>query len=516
MIGKTLHGKYRLVRLLGDGGMGAVYEATHERLGTRVAIKVLHAEIARRPGIVDRFLQEARVSAQIRSPHVAQVMDVDQTPEGDAYMVMELLLGETLLSALERERKLPLSIATDYAHQILEGLEAAHGLGVVHRDLKPENVFITSALASHTTKPVLKLIDFGIAKVRRADLSSALTLAGVAMGTAEYMAPEQAFSASVADARSDLYAVGVMLYEMLSGQRPVLGDDPRVIALKVERGELKSLVHLAPEVPPPLAGLVHRAMAARPEMRFQSASEMRTALESTLAHQNRGSDPALSATAEAPATVQQHSAPVRPRTGTLGLAPAAPRQPSTLRGTPVDHAFGPSLPNPQATEQEHEPEPESVSEPRGVPRRGVGVGVSLLFAVLLGVGAVVALAMAQQPKRTSDPSSPSRATPSSSVAVVTVTSATEEPSSLRPLGTTTSRPTVSPSVKASGSGRPASSATSTAHTPDAASTATSPFPTIPTVLPSTIPTLPTAIPSSFSTTFTLPGFGPPPGSNPPQ
>jgi tRNA A-37 threonylcarbamoyl transferase component Bud32 len=274
-IGELIQGKYRLVRLLGDGGMGSVYEAQHEALGTRVAIKVLHPELARRTGLVERFLQEARVAAQIRSPHVVQVTDVDRTvPDGHAYIVMELLEGEPLSSVLDRQRKLPVTTSCEYTIQVLEALEAAHALGVIHRDLKPENVFLTFVAG----KPVLKLIDFGIAKLRRAEGQKALTVAGVIMGTAEYMAPEQARSADKVDARADIYAVGVMLYEMLSGVRPVSGDDARVIALKVERGEVTPLVQAAPEVPRELAGLVHRAMAARPELRFASATEMRLAL----------------------------------------------------------------------------------------------------------------------------------------------------------------------------------------------------------------------------------------------
>ena len=164
-IGTIINGKYRIVRLLGDGGMGSVYEAQHTVLGTRVAIKVLHPELVRRTGLVERFLQEARVAAQIRSPHVVQVTDVDRTPEGHAYIVMELLEGEALSSVLDRQRKLSVSTATEYTLQILEALEAAHALGVIHRDLKPENVFLTFVGG----KPVLKLIDFGIAKARRTD-----------------------------------------------------------------------------------------------------------------------------------------------------------------------------------------------------------------------------------------------------------------------------------------------------------------------------------------------------------
>ncbi|HEX4446527.1 MAG TPA: serine/threonine-protein kinase [Polyangiaceae bacterium] len=281
-IGSVVNGKYRLVRILGDGGMGSVYEAQHAVLATRVAIKVLHPELTRRTGLVERFLQEARVAAQIRSPHVVQVIDVDRTSDGHAYIVMELLEGEPLSSVLDRQRRLPVNTACEYTVQVLEALEAAHSLGVVHRDLKPENVFVTFAGG----RPVLKLIDFGIAKARRDPRQKNLTVAGVVMGTAEYMAPEQARSADLVDPRADLYAVGVMLYEMIAGARPVHGDsgqDARVIALKVERGEVIPLVQAAPDTPRDIAGHVHHAMAARPDMRFSTATEMRLAIEGALA-----------------------------------------------------------------------------------------------------------------------------------------------------------------------------------------------------------------------------------------
>jgi tRNA A-37 threonylcarbamoyl transferase component Bud32 len=304
-IGTLVNGKYKLTRLLGDGGMGSVYEANHAVLGTRVAIKVLHPELARRGGLVERFLQEARVAAQIRSPHVVQVTDVDRTPDGHAYIVMELLEGEPLSSVLDRQRKLPIGTATEYGAQILEALEAAHALGVIHRDLKPENVFVTFAGG----RPVLKLIDFGIAKARRTDPQQRnLTVAGVVMGTAEYMAPEQARSADKVDARSDLYAVGVMIYEMISGVRPVTGEDARIIALKVERGEAVPLVKVAPDVPREIAGLVHRAMAPRPELRFSTATEMRLAVLN-----------ATSGAGRRPATAGMHAAPA----GSVAPAPPA-------------------------------------------------------------------------------------------------------------------------------------------------------------------------------------------------
>ncbi|HRG99449.1 MAG TPA: serine/threonine-protein kinase, partial [Polyangiaceae bacterium] len=274
--GQVLSSKYKLGRLLGEGGMGSVYEAEHLVLGTRVAVKILHPELARRDGLIERFLQEAMVAARIRSENVAHVIDVERTADGIAFMVLELLEGESLADVLGRQGRLEAPTACEYTRQILLALEAAHALGVVHRDLKPENVFVTYI----GDRPVLKLIDFGIAKLRREGAGGRnLTVAGVLMGTAEYMAPEQAYSADAVDARADLYAVGVMLYEMLAGARPVSGDDGRVVALKIERGEVVPLVRAAPGVKPELAGLVHRAMAFRRELRFASAAEMRIALE---------------------------------------------------------------------------------------------------------------------------------------------------------------------------------------------------------------------------------------------
>jgi serine/threonine-protein kinase len=335
-IGDVINGKYRLLRLLGDGGMGTVYEAQHDMLGTRVAIKVLHPELAVRTNLVERFLQEARVSAQIRSPHVVQVTDIDRTAGGHAYIVMELLQGEPLSAVLERRSRCTIQVACEYTRQMLLGLEAAHALGIIHRDLKPENVFVTFV----GSQPVVKLIDFGIAKLRRAEGQKSLTMAGVLMGTAEYMAPEQARSADQADARSDIYAMGVMLYEMLSGRRPATGDDGRIVAAKVERGEVEPLLSAAPEVPPELAGLVHRAIAPRPEMRFGNATEMRIALEGVGKGKRPATGPmqamALGPTAQFPAR-PPHGAPnVSAAVAQAGAQYAEANRESTMQGAPVD------------------------------------------------------------------------------------------------------------------------------------------------------------------------------------
>jgi serine/threonine-protein kinase len=273
--GDIIGGKYRVVRVIGDGGMGTVYEARHEVLGTAVALKFLHAELARRAGLAQRFLQEARVSANIQSIHVTRVTDVDMTPDGTPYLVMELLHGESLQQLIDRRGKLPPDEAIDFALQTLAGLEAAHALGVVHRDLKPDNVFVTPSSGG----ALLKLIDFGIAKLRASnEYQRGLTRAGAMMGTPEYMAPEQLYSAADVDHRADLFSLGVMLFEMLSARRPADGEDAPAIVGKVMAGEVLRLDACEPGLPPGLVAVVHRAIAADRNERFASAHELRLAL----------------------------------------------------------------------------------------------------------------------------------------------------------------------------------------------------------------------------------------------
>jgi serine/threonine-protein kinase len=273
--GDIIGGKYRIVRMIGDGGMGAVYEARHQILGTSVALKFLHADLAKRPGLSSRFLQEARVSASIQSPHVTKVTDVDQTPDGAPFLVMELLTGEALQQLLDRSHKLPKDQAIDFTLQVLSGLEAAHALGVVHRDLKPDNVFITPSPGG----PVCKLLDFGIAKLRQSnEYTKGLTRPGALMGTPEYMSPEQLYSADRVDHRADLYSLGVMLFEMLSGERPAQGEDAAAIVGNVMAGKVRRLDELMPSLPKELVDVAHRAIDPDKGRRFQSAVEMRVAL----------------------------------------------------------------------------------------------------------------------------------------------------------------------------------------------------------------------------------------------
>ena len=280
-VGQVINNKYRLNRLIGDGGMGTVYEARHEMLGTLVALKFLHPELTRRTGLVQRFLQEAKVSAQIQSPHVVRVMDVDQTPNGLAFIVLEYLEGRTLQTLYEdlykAGQRLSYADALEYSMQMIEGVEAAHKNGIVHRDLKPDNVMITTGPKG---APLLKLLDFGIAKLKvTGELEKGLTRPGVIMGTPEYMAPEQAYSADAVDSRADIFSLGVMMFEMLAGRRPVGGDDPQQIAAAYLAGQIARLEDLAPGIAPELAAAVHKAMAALAKNRFDSVSDLRDAIE---------------------------------------------------------------------------------------------------------------------------------------------------------------------------------------------------------------------------------------------
>jgi len=487
-VGATINGKYRLVRLLGDGGMGSVYEALHTGLGSRVAVKVLHPDLTRRAGLVERFLQEARVAAQIRSPHVVHVTDVDRTPEGDAYIVMDLLEGETLSSVLDRQRKLPAPVACEYTTQILEALEAAHALGVIHRDLKPENVFLTFA----SGRPVIKLIDFGIAKARRTEEQKNLTVAGVVMGTAEYMAPEQARSADRVDARADVYAVGVMLYEMISGSRPVSGDDARVVAYKVERGEAVPLLRVAPEAPRELAGLVHRAMAARPELRFASAAEMRLAIEEATSGKRGG-------------TAGMAVAPPPGRAGVVTPPPAEIEPPvHTLRAPPIPTALqGPThgAPMPAGT-------PVDVG---GRERRGRGAVVALIALPVLVGASVVGVLLATGHLGSATEAAPSPAAPAAqsvspgpaaqpAPAATTDTRLPALVPARPPLAAPRPLASARPSAEADAAAAPPSASTAPPGLPAGFPSALPPFPSgvpFPAGFPTSFPSFPSAFPSAF-------------------
>jgi serine/threonine-protein kinase len=518
--GDLISNKYRVLRLIGEGGMGAVYEGRHEVLGAPVALKFLHADLARRPGLATRFLQEARVTACIQSPHVARVTDVD-TADGCPYLVMELLRGESLQALIDRLGRLPVDQALDYTLQTLMGLEAAHSLGVVHRDLKPDNLFVTPS----TGGPVVKIIDFGIAKLRASnEYTRGLTRAGVLMGTPEYMAPEQLYSANLVDHRADLYSVGAILYEMLSGQRPADGDDAAVIVAQVSSGAVKPLTELVPELNPALATAAHRALVPEREQRYGDAAAMRLALlpfVGQLSHAGK-----LAATPPPPSVAD--AAPL------ADAAPAAPAAPGGVPATlPPEEACAEPAPaaEPKGTTQEVSPEvirqnivaathanaQEHPAAPLGpafgagytgnyvAARRRQSRWPSALLAVLLGAGVTgAAIYWVSIERRNAGP--PPEVLPALVADPPSTTIASQvdleqppapaQPSFPQPSTTPAVTPKPKPPKPAADAGAPAASDAGTTSPP-------------PLGLPSTFPPLPSSFPTALPSSFpTIPGLPP--------
>ena len=276
IVGTYIDGKYLIKRLIGEGGMGLVYEAEHVEIGRRVAVKVLHAMYTRQTEVVARFRSEARAATRIGHPHIIDVFDSGTTVEGAVYFVMEYLQGRDLSQLVEDEGPLPAQRAIAIAREICQALMAAHKAGILHRDLKPENVFL---IEREGRKDFVKVLDFGIAKTMEAvtERVGRLTNPGVAMGTPEYMAPEQAAGLQI-DARADVYAVGAILYEMMSGRPPHEGAHIMEVLTRKATVAPTPLAVLRPDVPRDLESLVMRTLAISPDLRPQSMQAMATEL----------------------------------------------------------------------------------------------------------------------------------------------------------------------------------------------------------------------------------------------
>jgi serine/threonine-protein kinase len=274
LLGVTLRGTYHILRTLDQGGMGMVFEAEHARLRRRLAVKVLAQHLAKDVHALARFNREAEIISQLQHPHVVQVTDFDTTEQGEPYLVMELLTGESLAMRLERERCLPISDAVRIAHQVSSGLAAAHAANIVHRDLKPANIFLTQ-VANHGT--VVKLLDFGISK--RVGVGTGLTGEYDILGTPDYMAPEQALGkTALVDHRGDQYALAVITFEMLTGRTPFSGTTVMDVLRQVIGEEPPLIEELAPHVPREAGDVLRRAMSKDPEHRFASITEFSAAL----------------------------------------------------------------------------------------------------------------------------------------------------------------------------------------------------------------------------------------------
>jgi serine/threonine protein kinase len=274
-VGRILGGRYALERVLGRGGMGVVYEARHVSLQRRVAVKVLRSDLSRDPEALQRFEREALAAAAIGNPHIVDVLDFGYGTDGEAYLVMECLDGEALSARLQRQGPLPEAAALRIARQVAEALGAAHRKGIVHRDLKSDNVL----LVTRDGEDFVKVVDFGISKVHEdAEGRAPITRDGVILGTPRYMAPEQCTDGAAADHRVDLYALGCILFEMLTGAVPFTGRTAVEVMFKQVHAEAPSLASAGVDAQPAVAAAVARLLAKDPDARFPDAETLLAAL----------------------------------------------------------------------------------------------------------------------------------------------------------------------------------------------------------------------------------------------
>ncbi|MDW8478592.1 MAG: serine/threonine-protein kinase [Xanthomonadales bacterium] len=352
-------GPYQVIAELGRGGMGAVYKAFEPELNRHVAIKVMSEALAHDPVVVERFLREARAMAALSDPHIIQIYTIG-TEEGQPYFAMEYIEGESLSAKLKREGRLAPAEALSILHQTAAGLASAHDRGVVHRDIKPGNLMITR-------RGLVKIADFGIALSTR-DLSRKLTSTGEFVGTPGYLSPEVCLGKPV-DARSDIFSLGIVFFEMLTGQIPFREESPLGMMLEVVKAEIPDVRELGAEVDEAIAAILRRMIAKEPEDRFQDCHELASAVAAHPLLAGRTAPSATlrggaSAGAPAAATVAVAAHPgLDPTAGGRPARPAArqPRRPSPGRGAASRPAA--AVPGPDRR------------GPRPRPRRGGGVGL---------------------------------------------------------------------------------------------------------------------------------------------
>jgi serine/threonine-protein kinase len=285
LIGVTVGRKYVIRAILGEGGMGTVYEAEHLAIGRAVAVKVLHPQQMRKSEAVKRFHHEARAAGAIGHPNICEVYDLGTLDDGRPYLVMEKLVGKTLSDRIKEDGGLPLDEVADVLTQVLSGLVAAHAKGILHRDIKPENVFLASRVGCPA---VAKLLDFGVSKIvaplgqsgsGERDEEMDLTRTGMVMGTPYYMSPEQARGDRNLDGRVDIYACGVLAYEAVTGRRPFVANNYHALLLQILDSKLKSPRELRPDLSPAFTRIIEKAMSRKREDRYANATEFQFDLQ---------------------------------------------------------------------------------------------------------------------------------------------------------------------------------------------------------------------------------------------
>jgi eukaryotic-like serine/threonine-protein kinase len=325
-VGELVGAKYRIVRLLAQGGMGVVYEAQHTVVRRRFAVKFLRRDLAERRDILTRFHHEAEAAGALESENVAAAVDFGIAEDGTPYIVMEYLVGESLNALLEREGRLPIARAADLVAQAARGIQVAHAAGIIHRDLKPQNLFVCRR---QDGTDLLKVLDFGVAKLQAADDMNAATRTGAMVGTVAYMSPEQARGDKIVDARSDVYALGAIAYELCAGRKPHPGESHNAILHHIATQPAVPLESVAPELPTDFVAIVARALAADPAARPASAGALVEAL-APFARREVWPAPKLDDSAAARLSSSQPS-PIAEARGSAGVAGSAPRARSRFR-----------------------------------------------------------------------------------------------------------------------------------------------------------------------------------------
>ncbi|HEY8039599.1 MAG TPA: serine/threonine-protein kinase [Polyangiaceae bacterium] len=399
-VGELVGGKYRVTRVLGQGGMGAVFAAQHEILGQEVALKLLLAEALREPEAVKRFLNEARAAAKIHGEHVVRVLDVGLLEDGRPFISMELLEGQDLGAILEKNGALQPTVAVDFLLQAMEAIAQAHALGIVHRDLKPSNLFLT---ARPDGTSVIKVLDFGIAKAAGGDPNlQAQTSTRAMMGSPLYMSPEQIRSAKSADAQSDVWALGAVGYELVTGSPPFDGESLGELLLAIVERVPPPAHHRNAGVPPGLGDVLARCLERDRAVRFAGVAELAAALAPFASQQGAASAERIAATL----------ARMRNRTGSLpdasaGLA-SSPRLPPG--------GVTPSSVNRVAAVSTNDSWAGSPSPPVARPTRVALFLVLGGVGLAAGIGAVALVARGHAPSTVAAPPPTAPATPAPTVA----------------------------------------------------------------------------------------------------
>ncbi|MDX6444968.1 MAG: eukaryotic-like serine/threonine-protein kinase [Blastocatellia bacterium] len=344
LVGQTLAEKYLIEELIKRGGMGAVYRGKHVMMDKTVAIKVLRPALAGDDAVVARFSREAKAASRISHPHAVSVTDFGESENGVVFLVMEYLDGRTLKDIIRSEGPLPLDRIVEIIRQVSGALDAAHHQGVVHRDLKSDNIMLSQTNGGDWAK----VLDFGIAKIQQPEgaRDNDITAANLVIGTPQYMSPEQCSQSGPIDARSDVYSLGVIVFEMLSGRVPFTGESPTVIMMKQVQDDPPSIRELRPDLPAGVDSLIKKALAKQPIDRFQTAGELYEALTTAAA----GASEAEAATVVPPVGDTVANEPVHATADDLDevtvVRPRAEATPVSLREIPVvQTASQPSLAN---------------------------------------------------------------------------------------------------------------------------------------------------------------------------